>query len=143
MSKQSIKDSAKLMDNDMKKIYKFIVSNMDSYDLERSDNDNWKFKFVCEECCASDCRCDYDCDSDCDSDQHERDESPESIYLNFCVFQKEKIKTLSKSEILELLVLMNLIQKGIGNMDKESMVVFNASGFCYDANGKLVIFNER
>ena len=43
-----------------------------------------------------------------------------------------------------LINLIKLIKKQkIHNMDKETMVDFDSSGFCWNKDKKLVIFNER
>ncbi len=65
-------------------------------------------------------------------------------YEKFCKFQKNHLGTLDENYIMKLFNLMDLmINHDIQVMDKESMVTMNASGFCFNSDGKLVIFNER
>jgi hypothetical protein len=48
------------------------------------------------------------------------------------------------SFILWLLELINLINnKQLNNMDKEDMICFPISGFCWNHKREFVIFNER
>lgn len=89
----------------------------------------------------------YICDR-MDSYDLERAESDDTNwnfedYVEFKKWQKKCLKSKSEKELERLLVLMELIEDGIGNMDKESMAVFTASGFCFDKTGTLVIFSER
>ena len=61
----------------------------------------------------------------------------------------QQIDKLNPKMIHKLLMLKSLIQDGVGednkcrNMDKESMVPFRTSGFCFNKKGDLIIFNER
>jgi hypothetical protein len=48
------------------------------------------------------------------------------------------------SFILWLIQLIKLIKEDkINNMDKESMVSFPTSGFCWNAKCEFIMFNER
>jgi hypothetical protein len=101
--------------NNRKKIFKFIKKNMTDYDIMRTDFEDWIF---------------------------EGDDEPnlEKLYK----LNKKKLLKCSDSMIDYLLHTIKLIKKQyIHNMDKESMVVFPTSGFCWNARGKFVIFNER
>ncbi len=111
--------------NKLKLIFDFITENMTSYDLSRNDDDA-KWKFVDE----------YDSDDDSDVEE-------ELNYDAFKKFQLVQLESLSEPELFNLVLLMNMINNGISIMDKECMVAFDSSGFCFDKNGKLVIFNER
>lgn len=54
------------------------------------------------------------------------------------------VDTCDDALILWLAYLIKLIkQEKINNMDKESMVEFTTSGFCWNKNKELVLFNER
>lgn len=65
-------------------------------------------------------------------------------YDHFCKYNSKKVDKSKKKFINWLIQLSYMIsQNKIGNMDKESMVVFNSSGFCWDKNGRFVIFNEQ
>lgn len=62
----------------------------------------------------------------------------------------KEMYAFNEKKILEadndLLMLMKLLMEMTGKvslMDKESMVAFKASGFCFGKNGKFIIFNER
>lgn len=64
-------------------------------------------------------------------------------YNDFCKKNEEIIKTLSQKDVNWLLILINNITNNkMCNMDKESMNDFTSSGFCWNSDGKLVIFNE-
>ena len=65
-------------------------------------------------------------------------------YSDFSKKNEEIIKTLSQKEVNWLLILIdNITNNKLCNMDKESMSDYNSSGFCWNSNGKLVIFNEK
>jgi len=54
------------------------------------------------------------------------------------------INNLDDTMVMWLCQLIKYIKKDkICNMDKETMVPFPTSGFCWNLEGKLVIFNER
>lgn len=58
-------------------------------------------------------------------------------------FNDQHIDNLSESEARDLDVLRCSIINGFSTMDKESMVPFDASGFVFSTDGKLIVFNER
>jgi len=65
-------------------------------------------------------------------------------YNDFRKKNEEIIKALSKKEVNWLLILIdNITIKKMSNMDKDDMIDFTSSGFCWNSNGKLVIFNEK
>jgi hypothetical protein len=64
-------------------------------------------------------------------------------YDDFKEFQTKHIESIDKKEINRLIVLINFIRSGMFIMDKESMVAFESSGFCFNSDGKLIVFNER
>ena len=65
-------------------------------------------------------------------------------YNDFRKKNEEIIKALSKKEVNWLLILIdNITIKKMSNMDKDDMIDFTSSGFCWNNDGKLVIFNEK
>lgn len=59
-------------------------------------------------------------------------------------FNDKIIDKLNPTKLLEVICLIKLINKrGLKNMDKESFVVWDASGFCWNNKKELVLFNER
>lgn len=59
-------------------------------------------------------------------------------------FNDAHVDKLSLRDLKRVNVIMKMLQADeIETMDKESMVSFGASGFVYNANGRLIIFNER
>ena len=50
---------------------------------------------------------------------------------------------VTEEVIIRLIHLKNLIDCGCCNMDKESNITFSRSGFCFDNDTNLVIFNNR
>ena len=65
-------------------------------------------------------------------------------YNDFRKKNEEIIKALSKKEVNWLLILIdNITIKKMSNMDKDDMIDFTSSGFCWNSHGKLVIFNEK
>lgn len=53
------------------------------------------------------------------------------------------VQELNNDQLIRLKHLIEIINYGCHNMDKENNVAFRTSGFCFDNNKKLVIFNER
>ena len=65
-------------------------------------------------------------------------------YNDFRKKNEEIIKALSQKEVNSLLILIDYISNNkICNMDKDDMIDFTSSGFCWNSHGKLVIFNEK
>ena len=65
-------------------------------------------------------------------------------YSDFTKKNEEIIKALSQKEVNSLLILIDYISNNkICNMDKDDMIDFTSSGFCWNSHGKLVIFNEK
>ena len=62
---------------------------------------------------------------------------------NFRTKQRAFLKNSDDDTIEHLRIMKLLIEKGTMSMDKERMVPFRTSGFCFDTEGKIVIFNER
>jgi hypothetical protein len=105
------------LDKKRKKIFDFIKKTMDKYDIDRTDDDDIEWIF-------------------------EDDTKPDINKLY--EFNKEQLLSSDDKFIKYLLRTIKLIKnKKINNMDKESMVIFTTSGFCWSASGKFTIFNER
>lgn len=65
-------------------------------------------------------------------------------YEEFSLFNKRVVNGLNEDDVDLLLKMINNINnKKFDLMDKESMTAFRGSGFCYNSDGKLIIFNER
>ena len=65
-------------------------------------------------------------------------------YEKLMEHNRKLIDEMSESDIEDLLTLMKLRKRHkMMNMDKESMVPFDTSGFIFTMNDELVIFNER
>jgi len=66
-------------------------------------------------------------------------------YINFLRYNEDQAMNISVEELTFVTFLKNRIQNGyISNMDKNSMIPFQASGFAWNPkNGQLIIFNER
>ena len=74
------------------------------------------------------------------------DDSEEWNFSNQTLYQEndKQIDALSKYDLRTVYGLFELIKKGkVANMDKESMACMSTSGFCWNAEGQFVIFNER
>ena len=70
----------------------------------------------------------------------------DKLPVDYEIFKKkqhEYINKLNLKQLKELKCLMKMIKSGICIMDKEDMVTFNASGFCFNSEGKIIVFNER
>lgn len=105
-----------IMTDKIKTIYAFIKANFSEYDLQRSSELS---------------------DSDYNND------FPFQTIEKFRKHQKAYLRKLHEEELDELIALISLIKKGLKNMDKESMSGFDSSGFCFDKNGQITLFNER
>jgi hypothetical protein len=102
-------------DTKRQKVFNFIKDKLNDYDVERTDFEDWVFS---------------------------GDEEPniEKIYA----LNKKKLLSCPDSFIDYLLYSIRLIKKEvIYNMDKESMIPFPTSGFCWNAKGNFIFFNER
>lgn len=72
------------------------------------------------------------------------DEDMSDQYKAFLSQQKVFLDKLIGRELDRLLWILFLIEEdGIGMADKEDMNTWEASGFCFNKGGKLVIFHER
>jgi hypothetical protein len=82
-----------------------------------------------------------------DIERFHQQESKDLLFKNlkdFKRWQQDAIDDLAPSTLATVKGLMDMIQAGkIHNMDKESCVDFSTSGFCWNLESKLVIFNER
>ena len=98
---------------DRKEIQQFVISKVNKYDLER-------FREL---------------------------DSTALAFKNLKDFKRwneDAIDDLAPSTLATVKGLMQMIQAGkVHNMDKESCVDFPSSGFCWNLDSKLVIFNER
>lgn len=63
-------------------------------------------------------------------------------YDELIEYQRKALEPMSEGQIASLEMLILMIPT-MNNMDKESMVVFETSGFVFNKNAKIVIFNER
>ena len=101
-------------------IYDFIVSTFGKYDLDRY-NDRFR-----------------------NDEERKQFGFDFGSMANFRAVQKKFVDEANEKMIVKLEALMLLIKTDEVNlMDKESMVPFPASGFCFDTEGKLIVFNER
>ena len=99
--------------DDRKAIKEFVLSKVDKYDIER-------FR------------------------QNDSTELQFKDMKDFKRWNEDAIDDLPPSTLATVKGLMQLIESGkICNMDKESSVNFPTSGFCWNLDGKLVIFNEQ
>jgi len=64
-------------------------------------------------------------------------------YDEFAVFQRDLVTLFTEDSVTTMLFLADSLLNRFDLMDKESMVPFPASGFCFDINQRIVIFNER
>jgi hypothetical protein len=101
------------MADKVKTVYAFIKRRFDDYDLERAK-------------------------------QRREPEWDFKSIEKFYKHQKACLKKLDETSLDRLIMLMKMIQEGgMMNMDKESMVSFSTSGFFFDKEEKLTVFNER
>ena len=77
----------------------------------------------------------------------ERDDEYELGFKTYNAFKKknnEMIKLCTNDDIIWLTGLIDRINNNkLRNMDKQYMIPFETSGFCWNKEGNLVIFNER
>ena len=73
------------------------------------------------------------------------DEDDEDEALKMLQQANDKhIERLDDETASDVMALARLLKRGVLHMmDKESMVIFQASGLCFTMDGKLVVFNER
>ena len=114
-----------IVNND--KLLNFIKKNMyeDDYDRNGTRVNHW-----------------YDRD-DTKNVETEEDINDKIPYEEFIKNQELQINKLDNSVKDTLFDLIRMIEDNeIKLMDKESMLHFNCSGFCFDSKGKLILFNE-
>ena len=101
-------------------LFNFIQKTFDEGDLERADGEEqeeWSFS---------------------------EDKDISVQYKVFLSQQKVFLNRLMGRELDRLLGIVFLIEdNGLCIMDKEDMVGWEASGFCFNKEGKLVIFHPR
>lgn len=104
-----------------KVIYEFVKQNFDDYDFERFIFKNYSQQNILDGYLP-----------------------PHKNINEFIEYNKNVINKLENKEVYFLMQLIDRINyKSICNMDKEHMTSFRTSGFYWDKDGKLVIFNER
>lgn len=102
-------------------IYYFIIENFTAYDLERYTDTLFS-----------------------EEENREKFGLNFGSIENFRAMQKKFVDRASNEMIEKLNILMLMIEsKEMKLMDKECMVPFTASGFCFNTEGKLYVFNER
>ena len=95
-------------------IFKFVLARMDDFDLER-------------------CR-----------EMGDREDETFASLADFRQWNKDCIDKLTSEQVECVQGVMQLIQKKqLSNMDKEGWVVFPSSGFFWNREGQMVVFNER
>lgn len=96
-----------------KSIFEFIKSTVSVYDFERQKEENLKYGFRIRS------------------------------YHVFLDYQRLFLALIDNEEVGRLNTLIFMINRGLKKMDKECMVAFPVTGFGFDMNGELIIFNDR
>jgi hypothetical protein len=65
------------------------------------------------------------------------------ILDKFMTHQERIIDALTEEQVRQALTLMDIIKGRCYNLDKEHMIPYRTSGFCYHKDGSIIIFNER
>ena len=118
------------------KIYKDFLNDLDDFKTNSSRIINHYrdllFDFICEKM---------------NKDEYERcrkifPDEWKMDYYHFINHNRNKLNECSEKNIIRLMHIMTMIKENMWNMDLESCVPFQTSGFCF-TNNCLVLFNYR